>query len=76
MPPMVTPRRRSARAPAGSGRSTVPLALADLPPQQAQRVVALDLEQHQSLLVFGTSRSGKTTVLRTIAAGLMASARS
>ncbi len=50
----------------------VPLALADLPAQQAQRVVAFDLEQHRSMLVFGTSRSGKTTVLRTIAAGLIA----
>ncbi len=72
MPPMVTLGELSEKA--GRLRAgSVPLALADLPQQQAQRVVALDLEQHQNLLVFGTSRSGKTTVLRTIAAGLMAS---
>lgn len=49
------------------------LGLADLPSQQAQRVVVFDLAQHQSMLVFGTSRSGKTTLLRTLAAGLIES---
>lgn len=47
-----------------------PIALADLPARQSQQVTAFDLEVHQNLLVFGTSRSGKTTALRTIAAGL------
>ena len=47
------------------------LGLADLPAEQVQRAVAFDLAKHQSMLVFGTSRSGKTTLLRTIAAGLI-----
>jgi len=50
--------------------STV-LGLADLPRRQSQPVVAFDLARHQNLLVFGTSRSGKTTALRTLAAGFM-----
>ena len=50
---------------------SVLLGLADLPAEQVQRAVAFDLARHRSLLVFGTSRSGKTTVLRTIAAGLI-----
>ena len=45
---------------------SVLLGLADLPSEQAQRVVVFDLAQHQSMLVFGTSRSGKTTLLRTL----------
>lgn len=53
------------------GEGSVLLGLADLPAEQAQRAVAFDLARHRSLLVFGTSRSGKTTVLRTIAAGLI-----
>jgi S-DNA-T family DNA segregation ATPase FtsK/SpoIIIE len=54
-------------------RGSVLLGLADLPSEQAQRAVAFDLARHRSLLVFGTSRSGKTTLLRTIAAGLITS---
>jgi S-DNA-T family DNA segregation ATPase FtsK/SpoIIIE len=49
------------------------MALADLPALQDQRVVAFDPEHHQNMLVFGTSRSGKTTLLRTLAAGFLAS---
>lgn len=55
-------------------RWSTPFGLADLPRRQSQPVVAFDLARHQSLLVFGTSRSGKTTALRTIAAGLMTTA--
>ena len=49
----------------------VTLGLADLPERQAQRRVVFDLERQRNLMVFGTSRSGKTTTLRTIAAGLV-----
>ena len=58
------------RAPEVPAASVV-LGLADLPEQQDQRVVAFDLAHHQNMLVFGTSRSGKTTVLRTLAAGFI-----
>jgi S-DNA-T family DNA segregation ATPase FtsK/SpoIIIE len=50
---------------------TVILGLADQPERQRQRLVALDFDHHQHVLVYGTSRSGKTTTLRTIAAGLV-----
>ncbi|WP_159083486.1 FtsK/SpoIIIE domain-containing protein [Nocardioides terrigena] len=70
MPGMVTSAELAARVPTLPEDSVV-LGLADLPDQQAQRVVALDLEHHQSMLVFGTSRSGKTTVLRTVAAAFI-----
>ena len=70
LPEMVTSADLSARTSSASPWSTT-LGLADLPGRQSQPVVALDLVRHQSLLVFGTSRSGKTTVLRTVAAGLM-----
>ncbi|MEJ7707567.1 MAG: FtsK/SpoIIIE domain-containing protein [Nocardioidaceae bacterium] len=36
-------------------------------------VLCFDLDRHQHLLVYGTSRSGKTTVLRTVAAGVIES---
>lgn len=51
--------------------TAVVMGLADLPERQAQQVVAFDLEQHQNMLVFGTSRSGKSTLLRTLAAGFI-----
>lgn len=69
LPGTVMVSELSGRARLDSG-STV-LGLADLPRHQSQPVVAFDLTRHQSLLVFGTSRSGKSTVLRTLAAGLM-----
>lgn len=70
MRPVVTLAELAAQVPDLGPDATV-LGLADLPAQQAQRVVALDLERHQNLLAFGTSRSGKTTVLRTLAGGLI-----
>lgn len=70
LPETVTTADLSARTSTVAPWSTT-LGLADLPRRQSQPVVALDLVRHQSLLVFGTSRSGKTTVLRTVAAGLM-----
>ncbi len=52
---------------------TVPLGLADLPERQQRRLLTLDLDRQRNLMVFGTSRSGKTTTLRTLAAGLLQS---
>lgn len=72
LPEVVPTATLTARAPAA--RWSTVLGLADLPRRQTQPVVAFDLARHQGLLVFGTSRSGKTTALRTLAAGLMAGA--
>jgi len=69
LPPVVTTTELAAMAEAPDGAAL--LALADLPDQQAQRVAVFDPATHGALLVFGTSRSGKTTVLRSIAAGLL-----
>jgi DNA segregation ATPase FtsK/SpoIIIE, S-DNA-T family len=46
--------------------------LADAPDAQDRYPVVIDLEETSGLIVFGTGGSGKTTVLRTIAAGLAA----
>lgn len=54
--------------PAGTAMATV--GLVDVPAHQAQRPFAVDLEAEGSLLVFGTSGSGKTSLLRTIASSL------
>src|SRR5262249_25584716 len=56
--------------PPAAGRLTAVVGMIDLPAQQAQRVFTVDLDELGHLLVFGTAGSGKTTVLRTIAAGL------
>ena len=70
MPGVVLSSELQEKAPDLGSSSTI-LGLADLPARQSQRVVALDLERHQNLLVFGTSRSGKTTVLRSLAIGFI-----
>ena len=49
---------------------TVLLGLGDLPEEQRQTVVDVDLEASGGLLIFGSGGAGKTTLLRTIAAGL------
>ena len=69
LPAAVPAATLSARAP--TAPLSAVLGLADLPRRQSQPVVTFDLARHQGLLVFGTSRSGKTTALRTLAAGLM-----
>ena len=48
----------------------VTIGLADLPDQQRQALVDVDLEADGGLLVFGSGGSGKTTLLRTVAADL------
>jgi S-DNA-T family DNA segregation ATPase FtsK/SpoIIIE len=52
------------------GRITI--GMLDLPEQQAQVPAVIDLAADGSVLVFGGSRSGKTVLLRTIAASLSA----
>ncbi len=47
-----------------------PVGIVDIPGRQAQAVWAVDLDELGHLLIFGTGGSGKTTVLRTIAASL------
>ena len=48
----------------------VPYGLADLPEQQAQCPTVLDLEHGSHLLVAGAARSGRSTVLRTLAGAI------
>ncbi|MGH8776466.1 MAG: FtsK/SpoIIIE domain-containing protein [Jiangellaceae bacterium] len=50
--------------------SPIPYALADLPAEQARSTVCLDLETAGPLVVIGGSRSGRSTLLHTMAAGL------
>ncbi|MEJ2863976.1 FtsK/SpoIIIE domain-containing protein [Actinomycetospora flava] len=49
---------------------TVPLGLEDLPEQQRQHAAVLDLRHGGHLAVVGAPRSGRSTVLRTLAAGI------
>jgi S-DNA-T family DNA segregation ATPase FtsK/SpoIIIE len=50
---------------------TILLGLGDVPEEQRQTVVDVDLEASGGLLIFGSGGAGKTTLLRTIAAGLV-----
>jgi S-DNA-T family DNA segregation ATPase FtsK/SpoIIIE len=50
----------------------VPAGVSDLPRSQARAAWGLDLEHGGHLLVAGTARSGRTTVLRTIAGSIAA----
>jgi S-DNA-T family DNA segregation ATPase FtsK/SpoIIIE len=51
-----------------AGRPIMPLGMADEPARQRQRVIGFGLEEDGNMLVYGGSRTGKTTVLRTVAA--------
>ena len=53
----------------------VTIGLADLPDEQCQKLVDVDLEADGGLLVFGSGGSGKSTVLRTVAADLAGQGR-
>ena len=54
----------------GKGLPPVPFALEDLPGEQAQRPACFDLDRGGHLLVAGGPRSGRSTLLRTLAASL------
>jgi S-DNA-T family DNA segregation ATPase FtsK/SpoIIIE len=54
----------------GAGLSRVPWALEDRPGEQAQGPATWDLESGGHLLVVGTRESGRSTVLRTLAASV------
>jgi DNA segregation ATPase FtsK/SpoIIIE, S-DNA-T family len=49
---------------------TVPYGLEDVPDQQRQHTAALDLRQGGHLAVIGAPRSGRSTLLRTVAGGI------
>ncbi len=59
-----------AAVPTTSRASMVPFGLLDLPAEQRRAPLVLDLEHGGHLLVAGGPRSGRTTVLRTIAGSL------
>jgi DNA segregation ATPase FtsK/SpoIIIE, S-DNA-T family len=67
LPPLVA--LETLAAPRQAGREAV-LGLVDDPGRQRQEPYVLDLEAEGSLLVYGTSGSGKTTFLRTLALSL------
>ncbi|BCY15457.1 FtsK/SpoIIIE domain-containing protein [Actinoplanes sp. L3-i22] len=54
-----------------TGRRIAPFALADIPEQQAQRVLGCDLSAMGHLYVLGASRSGRSQLLRTLGASLV-----
>jgi S-DNA-T family DNA segregation ATPase FtsK/SpoIIIE len=55
---------------AGSQIAPLPFALEDRPRRQDRRTVALDLERGGHILFAGSPRSGRSTVLRTIAGAI------
>ena len=63
---------RAARASAAGGLPPVVYGAEDRPAEQAQRLLALDLETGTHLLIGGAPQSGRTTALRTIAARIAA----
>jgi S-DNA-T family DNA segregation ATPase FtsK/SpoIIIE len=54
----------------GSATWQIPYAVADLPDEQRQDTLAWDLEHDGHLAFAGSARSGRTTVLRTLAASI------
>ncbi|MGI5183661.1 FtsK/SpoIIIE domain-containing protein [Dactylosporangium sp. CA-152071] len=72
LPPVVV--AADLAGPAVDGLVRVAVGLADLPSQQAQRPYVLDLASTGPVLVAGMARSGRSTALRTIAAGLASAA--
>lgn len=52
---------------AGKDNPAIPFALGDYPQQQKQEIIAIDPEHFGNLFIIGTTRSGKSTALRTIA---------
>ena len=57
---------------AGTRLAPIPIGISDFPGDQAQRAYQVDLEASGHLLVIGSARSGRSTVLRTFAGALAA----
>ncbi|MCU1592718.1 MAG: cell division-related protein [Frankiales bacterium] len=73
LPPVVTLGELRREPPAGGDSlPPIPFGLEDLPSEQARRVAVLDLEKGGHLLVAGAARSGRSTLLRTLATSLAA----
>ncbi len=70
LPPVVELAALEGPLAAAAGEAAGAIALLDDPAVQEQRAHSFDLERDGSLLVFGAGGTGKTTVLRTIAAAL------
>ncbi|MGW0502842.1 FtsK/SpoIIIE domain-containing protein [Micromonospora sp. NPDC003241] len=71
LPPVVLLEDLAAPAsPAGPGLPPVPYARTDLPEQQTQPVLTADLSRLGHLYVLGAARSGRSQLLRTLAASL------
>ncbi len=69
LPEQVTVAQLGSGEPSG-GPVAVPIGLADHPRQQVQRPYLLDLAASGPVAVAGMARSGRSTLLRTLAAGL------
>lgn len=54
----------------GGDRLAIPFGLTDMPARQARGVAALDLARGGNLAVVGGTRTGRSTALRTLAAGV------
>jgi S-DNA-T family DNA segregation ATPase FtsK/SpoIIIE len=70
--PELIPLETLARDPVADGESGIPFGRVDLPAQQRQPVARHDPRSDGHLLVLGAARSGRTTVLRTLAEGAAA----
>jgi DNA segregation ATPase FtsK/SpoIIIE, S-DNA-T family len=57
---------------AGGGLPLIPYALEDVPSQQQQRVLVMDLATFGHLFILGTARSGRSSMLRTLAGAIAA----
>ena len=71
LPEVVTVGELERVAPANPGElAPIPIGLQDLPERQTQRSVSLDVEHGGHLLVAGSPRSGRSSVLRAIGYGV------
>jgi S-DNA-T family DNA segregation ATPase FtsK/SpoIIIE len=70
--PPLPPAIELETVPVAPGEGVVTIGVVDEPRHQRQVAFSVDLASEGSLLIFGSSGSGKTTTLRTIAAALAA----
>ncbi len=69
LPDPTSSRQQDVDGPPGAG-FRIPLGLHDLPAEQRRDVYALDLAAGRHLLLAGSARTGRTSALRTIGAGI------